>query len=413
MSILISSITVPEHRQRREIGDINELADSISRLGLIHPVVVDRNNCLIAGFRRFSAVKALGWTHIDCTYTDELDPLVLHLIELEENIKRKDLTWQERHDAIIEYHRIRKEQDPNWTEARTASAIGIARPTVTQHTTVDKLRDNPLVRNADGFRTALNNATRILERRAADEANTHGLIGNQYTSPFIHADFHAWSETYNGPKFNLIHCDFPYGINSHNSRQNPSGYDDSIETYFNLIRTLSINLDRFCAPSAHIIFWFSPTYFCQTWELLKLLDGFKFDEHPLIWARDDQRGIAPDAQRRPRRVYETAFFGWRGDRPLVRMKNNAFVGPSPSGDHAHEKSQSMLEYFFEMVVDPQTAILDPTCGSGSAIRAATALGAGRTLGLEVNKEFINDARRTYDNWNRGRRNGNNAVATGN
>jgi DNA modification methylase len=75
------------------------------------------------------------------------------------------------------------------------------------------------------------------------------------------------------------------------------------------------------------------------------------------------------------------------------MKNNAFVGPSPSGDHAHEKSQDALEYFFEMVVDGNTAILDPTCGSGSALRAAKRLGAKQMLGLEINKEFADDALR--------------------
>jgi DNA modification methylase len=94
-------------------------------------------------------------------------------------------------------------------------------------------------------------------------------------------------------------------------------------------------------------------------------------------------------------MYETAFFGWRNDRGIIRVKNNAFVGPSPSGDHAHEKSEVALSYFFEMLVDSQTSILDPTCGSGSALRAARSLGAGRVLGIEANKEFADDALRTF------------------
>jgi DNA modification methylase len=40
-----------------------------------------------------------------------------------------------------------------------------------------------------------------------------------------------------------------------------------------------------------------------------------------------------------------------------------------------------------MVVDEHSAVLDPTCGSGSAIRAAANAGAGRFLGLEINPEF--------------------------
>jgi ParB family chromosome partitioning protein len=57
MQVLLSEITIPERRQRHEVGDIAELADSIKSLGLIHPLVIDRNNTLIAGFRRYSACK--------------------------------------------------------------------------------------------------------------------------------------------------------------------------------------------------------------------------------------------------------------------------------------------------------------------------------------------------------------------
>ena len=47
-----------------------------------------------------------------------------------------------------------------------------------------------------------------------------------------------------------------------------------------------------------------------------------------------------------------------------------------------EKSQAMLEHFMRMVVDEGTRMLDPTCGSGSALRAADRLGAREVLGLE-------------------------------
>jgi ParB family chromosome partitioning protein len=99
MSILISSVTVPEHRQRQELGDINDLADSISRLGLIHPIVVNRDNILVAGFRRFSACRSwVGRILTTLTLTSWI-LLFIHLIELEENVKRKDLTWLEHHNA--------------------------------------------------------------------------------------------------------------------------------------------------------------------------------------------------------------------------------------------------------------------------------------------------------------------------
>jgi DNA modification methylase len=52
----------------------------------------------------------------------------------------------------------------------------------------------------------------------------------------------------------------------------------------------------------------------------------------------------------------------------------------------------MLRYFFSMFVDDNGRVLDPTCGSGSALRAADSLGAKDLLGLEVNSEYVKDAR---------------------
>ena len=61
-----------------------------------------------------------------------------------------------------------------------------------------------------------------------------------------------------------------------------------------------------------------------------------------------------------------------------------------------EKSQDMLEHFFRMVVDENTRLLDPTCGSGSSLRAADNLGAASVLGLEINPEFADNARRAWE-----------------
>ena len=56
-----------------------------------------------------------------------------------------------------------------------------------------------------------------------------------------------------------------------------------------------------------------------------------------------------------------------------------------------EKPQTVLRHFFRMLIDDTSSVLDPTCGSGSAIRAARSLGAGRMLGIERNSEFAENA----------------------
>jgi len=44
-----------------------------------------------------------------------------------------------------------------------------------------------------------------------------------------------------------------------------------------------------------------------------------------------------------------------------------------------------------MLVDGHTSMLDPTAGSGSALRAAKRLGAARIVGLEIDPQFALEA----------------------
>jgi DNA modification methylase len=71
------------------------------------------------------------------------------------------------------------------------------------------------------------------------------------------------------------------------------------------------------------------------------------------------------------------------------------------------KPEAILRHFFEMFVDENTLMLDPTCGSGTALRAAKSLGAA--LGIEKNEVFAERATRAFEGWLRA--NGNGAIPT--
>jgi hypothetical protein len=59
----ITSIKVG-HRQRKDLGDLDLLAESLETVGLLHPVDIDAKNRLIAGQRGLKAAKLLGWKPI-------------------------------------------------------------------------------------------------------------------------------------------------------------------------------------------------------------------------------------------------------------------------------------------------------------------------------------------------------------
>lgn len=413
-TVELSAISVNrDGRQRVNVDDIDTLADSIRRLGLIHPIVITRDGVLVAGERRLTACGVLGHTHIACQYVDELEPATLHAIELEENIKRKDLSWQDQCDAILRYYELRQATEPEISQEQIAHAIGISQNHLAQSLSVamEIKNGNAMVASAPKFSTARGIVQRANERKDEEALIELRKLPSIITPQaprvsVIHGDFRHWAMDYKGPKFNFVHCDFPYGIGADKFNQGAApthgGYSDSQDDYWDLCGALINNLDRLCNESCHFMFWFSMHYYNDTLDLFTSLSDIVFDPFPLVWVKSDNVGILPDPQRGPRRIYETALFGARGDRKVVRPVSNAVFSPSDRSQHMSIKPLPVLQNFFRMFVDDSTLMLDPTCGSGSSLRAAESLGAKHVLGLELNKEFAAGANRALNTFRLGR-----------
>ncbi len=406
----ITSITVDRSGRIRKVipeASILDKMDSIRRIGLIHAPVVTRERSLVAGETRLEACKRLGWTHIPIQYSDTLEPDELLAIELEENIKRTDLTWQEQCDALLKFHELKRRADPAWNSIQTGEAIGLDRRNVDKQLGVARalIAGDIRVTAAPKLTTAVGIVSRQRERAAADALAHLALIepaapvSAAPPSPIQQGDFNEWAPAYEGPTFNLLHCDFPYGIGAGEFNQGAGaafgGYSDTFEDYTRLIDTLIENRDRLLGESAHVIFWYSMKHHQYTLE--RLQSAFRVDPYPLLWFKSDNVGILPDHTRGPRRVYEVAFFCSHGDRKIITPVANAFAAPTVrTGEHMSEKNADMLAHFFRMVVDDNTRMLDPTAGSGSALRAAQRLGAKSLTGLELNPEYVENARRALE-----------------
>jgi len=417
--IAVHQVMIPEDRQRKHFDEskISDLAVSIRTHGLINPIVITRENALVAGERRLLAHQQLAFEQIAFRYAESLDRVELALIELEENVRREDLTWQEHVEAIQSFHSLKKESNDSWSMDKTAEELNISRTQVHNSLRVaDAIREGVKeVIEAPKFSAAYNFASRRLERQTASSARSVAAITeaviknepapvlneeelaaapiNRYAS-IEYANFHEWSsEPQSG--FNLIHCDFPYGINAtkvgQSSAKHFGGYDDSPDVYWELLSAFLANQDNFCAESAHLIFWFSMDFYNETKSQLEAA-GWRVNPFPLIWMKSDNRGILPDPERGPRRIYETAFFASRGDRKIVRAVSNAYHGATTKEYHMSEKPHAMLTHFMRMVVDSSTTLLDPTCGSGMAVKVAEEIGASYALGLEMSEDYVERAR---------------------
>ncbi len=146
--IPITSIIVSD-RMRRDHSDTDGLQESLKRYGTIQPIVleatIDNEFRLVAGGRRLSALKALGHdtlyhgstynpTHPGYIFGVELTESQLTELELEENIRRKEMTWQEQCLSIAKTHRLRISTEGDkggaWGQEQTGRLLKISRASV-------------------------------------------------------------------------------------------------------------------------------------------------------------------------------------------------------------------------------------------------------------------------------------------
>ena len=64
MLVPICEIKINPGRRKVEAKDVQDLANSISQVGLLNPITVTPDHLLIAGNHRLEAAKLLEWTEI-------------------------------------------------------------------------------------------------------------------------------------------------------------------------------------------------------------------------------------------------------------------------------------------------------------------------------------------------------------
>ena len=109
MSILeeveINQIKVGSRLRKIDQDKVNDLVESIRLVGLLHPIVVDANNNLLAGNHRLEAYRTLGKDQIPAQIID-MDELNAELVQIDENLILNQLTILETAEHLIRREEI-------------------------------------------------------------------------------------------------------------------------------------------------------------------------------------------------------------------------------------------------------------------------------------------------------------------
>lgn len=421
--IPISEIVVRE-RQRKEFDEehVRSLADSIRENGLLQDIVLHKNEEgeleLVAGFNRIQAMMLLGQEEISYKLREDLTPIELKLMELEENIRRKDLEWWERANAIAEIHDLRREIDPDWTTDKTAAQLGITKGHVSKASSLSKdLKSDPKLREEKSMLSAYKKQStkRKLEKRKKD-IETIKKKGGKGTFPAEVRVGDALELIQEEPdeSFDAVITNFPFGVDlelkSEGAKQNVKPYEDDEAEISQLVRAMVPEIWRVLKDDSWFIGFFDVrkiTY--STWNsaffdeaMIAVTKAFKkgliseqkYNEIywlgkmsmgltgwceevfnyvtvvPAVWIKPNKtQGIIGDPRKGLIVAYEALIFAAKGDAVLLKQGlQNIFIFDTPSPSeriHPLQMPDDLSTRLVEMVSLGGGRILDPFAGSGS------------------------------------------------
>ena len=260
-------------RWRKEMGDVRELAESIRTKGQIHPILLDRDNNLVCGGRRLAACITAG-IPVKAAYTDQIDPLVLRELELEENLRRKAFTPGEEVLAVKELHELKVAQhgqavsgkQGGWTLDQTAALVGKTRGSVISDLQLaSAVEAFPELRKAtkkNAIAKAVKGMERLQESIAGIAKHEAGIAANQERYKIYYGDSIPYMKGLKDGSVDILFTDPMYGIDADKTAIGVGGVtggltsagfsiDDSADPAINFLKVLAEESFRFTTNKAH------------------------------------------------------------------------------------------------------------------------------------------------------------------
>ncbi len=120
-------------RHRADLGDIDALAASIDRDGLLQPLTITIDGVLVCGARRLAAIKKLGWRTVNVWVRSGLsDRLGQLLAEQDDNMLHKPYTQLEAAGLYARSSRSWPKTPPAGSPPRSSAARTSRGTTVVQ-----------------------------------------------------------------------------------------------------------------------------------------------------------------------------------------------------------------------------------------------------------------------------------------
>lgn len=398
--IKLSEIRI-EERQREDIGNIEEMKQSLAEFGQLQPIILRKDNTLVAGFRRLSGAVMLGWKEIRAEYQEDLTPLQAKKIELEENVRRKMLDWKEESKAIEQIHKMQVAEDPNWTIDKTAASIGVSNRKVKMGLELSKAIDeHPEITKADTQQGAM---MRLQQIRSIEDRKTEVKVRQLAESAgmtpktkaeIIQRDF-AVDPTlpFEDASVDFVVSNPPYGVDIEGLFiGDKKVYEDAAKDIVPMLYKVAKEAYRVLKDNRWFV-WFYPT--ARLEEGKDILDkaGFTLaQEVPCVWYKPNKfLSSLSNPYQQFSGQYETFFFARKGQPKFIKLRTgNVFVHDTPdAGERVHplQMPVDLWKEILEIGSNEGELVVEPFSGSGSCGVAAVQL-ARNYVGVEKDQEYV-------------------------
>lgn len=412
----IVAVRVGPRRRPLDPAVVARLADSITRVGLLHPVTVTPDCLLVAGHHRLEACRGLGWSDVPATVA-EGDDLHTRLAELDENLVRNDLTELERAEHLQARNELlaalgvrARTGDNQHTRAPAGGPATVAGPPKTTAAVAAEvgLSDRTARRLTSIARRIVPEARALLHGTAAgDQQKSLLLVANQ--PPDVQLQLATYLNTHPQLAASTVHKqlkrdEVAYGISQRAAmvavvdgvvggdfrEVTPDVLPDaSVDLVFTdppydaagvpLYGALGAFAARVLRPGGLLMAYASQAHLTKIGTLLDSTDGLRYlwtcCLHRQAWTR--MEGERVYSQWRPLLWYvkPPLRFHWDMFEDVVRA-------PKEKGLFHWQQSEAEAAYFIQRLAPTGALVVDPMCGSGTTLAAAKGLGR-RFLGMEI------------------------------
>ena len=404
--VKLADLIIGKERGRKLFTGLQELALSIHKHGLIHPIVVapvsdqPGKYHLIAGERRYRSSVLAGFAEIPATLRENVSESKMVEMELEENLHRSDLEWEEECALLARIQELKKKEDPTWGVQQTANltnrSVGDVSTKVNLH---KKLKERPDIakRLKDvPYTAAAKIINQIEETEKIERLAAQGQI--VLSTDIKHGDCRQLIGQLPPNSIDLLLTDPPYGIESLEvtRTQKQTGavrsgralmsetHNLDIATVAEMLRELSREFHRVLKPGAHFYM------FCDFQHLGTFIEALKpleFCPPILIWDRG--KGTTPAYGYNYMSRTEAIIFGVKP--PKSRRLNEPMFNviecpevPRNLRIFPTEKPLPLLQTLINNSTSPGHVVFDQFCGSGSTLEAARNTGRSG-VGFEINQ----------------------------